>query len=195
MSWFAKGESAARKNVLSMLPKDAVGVEIGVWKGDFSAQILRYGKPRALHLVDPWLTSEAADRTDQAWYGAGQITQEAMDTIQQSVVDRFAGETAAGRVVIHRSDSRQALGNMDADSVDYVYVDGDHSYDGVTTDLAEAFRVTRIDGFLCCDDYLLGAWWKDGVVRAVHELLVAKPVTIHYKSNTQVVLRKVASSP
>jgi len=43
---------------------------------------------------------------------------------------------------------------------------------------------------ICCDDYFLGAWWKDGVVRDVHNFLSAYPVVIHSKANSQIVLRK-----
>lgn len=193
MKWFFKGESAARKAVLSMMPKNAVGIEIGVWKGEFSGQILKVAEPKALHLVDPWLVSEASDRTSEAWYGADRITQAAMDDIHDQVSKRFARERASGQVVIHRSDAKQALGAMAPESVDYVYVDGDHSYEGVSSDLAEALRVTKVGGFICCDDYLLGAWWQDGVVRAVHEILAGHPVTIHYKANSQVVMQKLAS--
>jgi len=193
LGWLAKSESGARKKVLAMLPRDGAGAEIGVWKGDFSAQLLSVTKPRILHLVDPWLVSDSADRADTAWYGADKITQPAMDAIHDEVSARFAQERSRGVVEIHRADATRALGRMPEATLDYVYVDGDHSYEGVSTDLAEAFRVTKVGGFICCDDYLLGAWWQDGVVRAVHELLVSKPVVIEFKANTQVVLRKLAS--
>jgi SAM-dependent methyltransferase len=192
LKWSAPTESAARKDVLNMLPKEAVGVEIGVWKGDFSAQILKAARPKTLHLVDPWLISDAADRATQAWYGADKISQSGMDDIHAHVTQRFGAELASGRVIIHRADARQALGAMDKETVDYVYVDGDHGYEGVSADLAEAFRVTKPNGFICCDDYLLGAWWKDGVVRAVHELLVSERVTVEYKVDTQIVLKKLS---
>jgi SAM-dependent methyltransferase len=191
LKWSAPTESAARKDVLNMLSKEAVGVEIGVWKGDFSAQILKAARPKTLHLVDPWLISDSADRATQAWYGADKITQSGMDDIHAHVTQRFGAELASGRVIIHRADARQALGAMDKETVDYVYVDGDHGYEGVSADLAEAFRVTKPNGLICCDDYLLGAWWKDGVVRAVHELLVSERVTVEYKVDTQIVLKKL----
>ena len=193
MKWFSKGESAARKAVLNMMPKNSVGIEIGVWKAEFSAQILKAAKPKTLHLVDPWLVSDSSDRTSEAWYGADRITQAAMDDIHDQVSKRFVREQASGQVAIHRSDAKQALAAMAPDSVDYVYVDGDHSYEGVSSDITEALRVTRVGGFICCDDYLLGSWWQDGVVRAVHEMLAAHPVTIHYKANSQVVMRKLAT--
>ena len=192
LKWSSQGESAARKSVLNMVPKGAIGVEIGVWKGDFSAQILRAARPGTLHLVDPWLVSDAADRVGEAWYGEGKITQSGMDTICDQVASRFASEIASGQVRIHRADASVALGSLESASVDYVYVDGDHAYDGVVSDLAQAFRVTKPNGLICCDDYLLGAWWKDGVVRAVHELLVAERVIVEYKADTQIVLKKLA---
>ncbi len=191
LKWGLQGESAARKTVLDMLPKGAVGVEIGVWKGDFSAQILRAARPSILHLVDPWLVSDAADRSDQAWYGVGKMSQSGMDAICNEVAARFASEIASGQVRLHRADATEALGALEPETVDYVYVDGDHAYEGVVSDLAQAFRVTKANGFICCDDYLLGAWWKDGVVRAVHELLVAERVTVEYKADTQIVLKKL----
>ena len=191
LKWNSNSESAARKAVLDMLPKGAVGIEIGVWKGDFSAQILRAARPGTLHLVDPWLVSDAADRSAEAWYGESKISQSGMDAICKQVETRFASEIANGEVRIHRADATVALGALAPDSVDYVYVDGDHGYDGVVSDLAQAFRVTKANGLICCDDYLLGAWWKDGVVRAVHELLVAARVIVEYKADTQIVLKKL----
>jgi hypothetical protein len=42
-----------RKTVLNQLPKNAVGAEIGVFRGDFSRHIVDYVKPKKLYLVDP----------------------------------------------------------------------------------------------------------------------------------------------
>jgi Methyltransferase domain len=184
-------ETSARKKLLDALPKNGVGVEIGVWKGDFSAQLLKAAAPKLLHLVDPWIASTSEDRASEAWYGADKITQNGMDSIHDAVVARFANDVARGSVVIHRTTAEAALGPMAAASVDYVYVDGDHSYDGVTTDLALASRITRNGGLICADDYLLDAWWKDGVVRAIHELLVAQPFVIESKIASQIILRKL----
>ena len=184
------GETAARKDLLRALPKDAVGVEIGVWKGDFSSRLLKGTAPRQLHLIDPWLVSDGSDRSDEAWYGAGKTSQSETNDIHDKVKERFAQEVRAGTVIIHRTTSAEAMQAMPDASVDYVYIDGDHSYDGVSQDLLHSFRVTRPGGFICCDDYLAGAWWKDGVIRAVHEFLAARPVIIHSKANSQIVIRK-----
>jgi hypothetical protein len=39
-----------RPFLLEMLPKNSVGAEIGVWKGDFSDRILKALNPKQLHL-------------------------------------------------------------------------------------------------------------------------------------------------
>ncbi len=112
---------------------------------------------RRLHLVEPWMVSEDADRADEAWYGAGKVTQSDMDRIHDDVARQFAGGIARGQVVIHRASSRDALKRFADSSVDYVYVDGDHSY--AAADLAEAYRITKPGGFICADDYKQGDWW------------------------------------
>ena len=43
-----------REDVLKPLPRDSVGAQIGVFKGEFTAHILRVVRPRELHLIDAW---------------------------------------------------------------------------------------------------------------------------------------------
>ena len=187
-------ETSARDTVLRALPKGGVGVEIGVWKGDFSARILKIARPKRLHLVDPWRVSDEPDRRGEAWYGAERISQAEMDAIHDRVAGRFSAQIAADRVRLHRNPSREAMAEFADDSVDFVYIDGDHSLAAVGEDLRAALRVTRPGGFLICDDYLLGQWWGDGVVRAVHAFLVAAPVVVDSKRDTQMILRKLPSA-
>lgn len=187
-------ETTARNDLLKALPKNAVGVEVGVWRGEFSSLLFKVTSPRKLHLIDPWIVSTEEDRSDEAWYGAAKISQKEMDEIHDQVTQKFAAPIKSGQVEVHRAPSADAMRKMADESVDYIYIDGDHSYEGVSADLEEAFRITKGSGMICCDDYLLGAWWKDGVVRAVHEFLCAKPVVIYSKANSQIVLRKIAKA-
>ena len=41
--------------LLHQMPRRASCAEIGVWKGEFSDQILSVTDPLKLHLVDPWV--------------------------------------------------------------------------------------------------------------------------------------------
>src|SRR5439155_14214253 len=70
-----------RRALLQRLPRRSVCAEIGVYQGDFSAQILGHVRPRRLHLIDPW-RYEADARYENAWYGGRVGTSQAkMDAV------------------------------------------------------------------------------------------------------------------
>ena len=179
----------AREHVLGILPKGGVGAEIGVWKGDFSALILRIAQPKTLHLIDPWQIREDKSHA-KAWYGAASGTD--MDAVYQGVRARFADQISSGQVQFHRKTSREAASDLPDDGLDFVYVDGDHAYAGVSDDLELSFTKTRPGGLICIDDHMDGKWWGDGVIRATNELLGRHPrgleVVLAYA--TQVVIKK-----
>ena len=45
---------SARRFIADLLPKGAVGAELGVFTGFFSASLLRYARPKKMFFVDPW---------------------------------------------------------------------------------------------------------------------------------------------
>ena len=47
--------SSTRKFLLEMMPKNSICVEVGVWEGNFSEQILKTVKPKKLILIDSWV--------------------------------------------------------------------------------------------------------------------------------------------
>lgn len=178
-----------RNFLLSRLPKQAVGAEIGVWQGDFSARILEKAQPRLLHLIDPWL-----HRTDPSHANAlyGRAQQEQMDQLHSAVCSKFAAQMASGQVCVHRTTSADAMGKLTPESLDYVYIDGDHAFEGVSADLELSFTRVRPGGLICVDDHVLGKWWGDGVVRAVNMFLGAHAAELELvmMHNWQVVIRK-----
>lgn len=150
--------------MLGYLRRGGVGVELGVWRGDFSERLLRATRPTALHLVDPWRFVEAPDYAD-AWYGGAQARdQAAMDEICAGVRRRFARQA---RVHILRETSQVAARSFQPGSLDWVYVDGDHTHDAVLTDLRAYLPLLRGGGVLAGDDYGVQGWWRDGVTTAV----------------------------
>jgi predicted O-methyltransferase YrrM len=156
-------ERWVRRRLLRSMPRGAVCAEIGVWKGDGTAAILRHAAPRKLYLVDPW---EHLDHQDRA--RAGTRSQEQMDEICDSVAGRFAKEIDGGRVELIRARSEHAWDRFAAGELDWVWLDGDHTYEAVRSDLEALARIVKPGGFIIGDDYMLG-WWGDGVIRAVGE--------------------------
>jgi hypothetical protein len=179
-----------RATLLEMLPRRSVGAEIGVHLGDFSADILRIVAPACLHLVDPWKHFDTPGYK-QAWYGGGAKGGQAeMDERYESVLARFRSEIDAGRVVVHRGFSNDVGLNLPAEHLDWVYIDGDHTYDVVKRDLELFFEKTKPGGYLIGDDYHDGGWWAGGVKKAVDEFVRAYPVDVVTLKYEQFVLRK-----
>ncbi|HUJ02269.1 MAG TPA: class I SAM-dependent methyltransferase [Rhizomicrobium sp.] len=154
-----------RRSLLARMPKNAVAAEIGVWRGDFSARILKETHPRELHLVDPWaFVAEMPTR----WYGGLKAKSQAdMDAIHSGVARRFA---AAPAVRIQRMTSLDAAATFADGTFDWVYIDGDHSYEAVRADLEAWAPKMKKGGFIAGDDYI----WPDEtgaqpVKRAVDE--------------------------
>jgi hypothetical protein len=181
-----------RATVAHTLPKGGVGVEIGVFKGQFSDMLLRIAHPTTLHLVDPWISS-TADEHSRALYSQAHRSQKDMDNIYAEVRSRFAKPIETGRVVIHREMSKSAMEKFDDESLDFVYVDGDHNERGVSLDLDLAFQKIKRQGLICGDDYVLGNWWGGGVIRAINRFIGEHfdQLSIVFVCDHQFILRKM----
>lgn len=144
-----------REALVELLPKGAVGAELGVDSGDFSQVLLDRAEPRVLHLVDSWGSRR---------YGEAK---------RQAVVERFAGELDRGRVQIHRDWSTRALQVFEDGSLDWAYLDTDHTYATTREELALLDRKVSPTGVIAGHDYVTGNWRagrRYGVVEAVNEL-------------------------
>jgi len=118
-----------REKILEHVPKNSLCVEIGILHGDFSEQILKVIMPAKLHLID-------IDK------GAIEICEE-----------RFAQEISRGIVEVHHGDSSSILWSMPDKYFNWVYIDADHSYDGVKRDLEAARLKLKSDGHIALNDY------------------------------------------
>ena len=160
-----------RNKVIEQIPPGAVCAEVGSWKGDFAARILTLAAPAELHLVDPWYFDA---NFPARWYGgAGAKSQADMDAIHEGVRQRFA---AHPEVRIHRLTSVAGRAQFADGTFDWVYIDGDHSYDAVTQDILAWLPKITPGGQLACDDY----FWRDEAGRlsvkdAVDDFMRAQP--------------------
>ena len=175
-----------RRILLARLPKQGEGAEIGVWRGDFSARLLRHAKPSRLHLIDPW-QHPSEQGYEHARFARRDDSQ--MELIYRGVRERFGREIACGQVVIHRHPSAVAVAALPP--LDWVYIDGDHTYEGVAADLRSCWARLTPNGRVAGDDYGVRGWWEDGVTKAVDEFARSEDCkkTI---IGTQFLLRKVS---
>ena len=180
-----------RKKFLSKIPKGGIAVEIGVWQGDFSETILDLIEPKSLTLIDPWAHIET-DSHSTAF--VGRTSDNKMEKIFNKVVARYKTEIDEGSVNIIRDFSVPALGLFDDESISFSYVDGDHSYEGVKSDLVALFPKMKPGGVMAFDDYHRRGWWGDGVIRAINEFLGQHPSHLRVLTvvGAQIGIQKIA---
>lgn len=152
--------------------------EVGVFLGEFSSTLLRF-RPKRLTLIDMWegqMISGDADGNNHK--GAN------MENVWEDI-QRVAKEIPA--VDLRRGKSQDILLTLEDESYDMIYIDGDHSYEGVKRDLELAWPKVRKGGFLCGHDYEINkakCWfnYNFGVRRAVDEFLGQRGLSLYAKA-------------
>jgi SAM-dependent methyltransferase len=144
------------------------GAEIGVCQGQTSATLLEALPALGLVMVDTWTapaqtstywrSRDSIARRPQAWFGAQLET-------AKSLTD-FARE----RRVILQLDSAEAAELIEDGSLDFLFVDADHSYEGCSRDLLAWERKVRPGGLFAGHDWANPTSPQWGVQRAVWEL-------------------------
>lgn len=191
LSAFGLAPRDQREFLLKMLPRHSVGAEIGVHKGDFSKRILQTVKPRKLHLIDPW-KHERSEIYKDAWYGGKTPGGQAeMERRYEAVLERFCKARASGQVEVHRGASQEVSRIFSDEYFDWVYIDGNHLYEYVKSDLEHYCKKVKRGGYLMGDDYGQDGWWAGGVTKAVDEFALSDGVELVRIKNSQFILRRI----
>lgn len=116
-----------------------VGAEIGVYKGEFTEKLCKAGLK--MYAVDPWM----------AFLGQGETQN------RQKRQDHLYAH--AGRVLapydckLVRKTSMEAVKDFKDGSLDFVYIDGDHSFKEIAADIYEWEKKVRRGGIVSGHDY------------------------------------------
>jgi len=164
-------QNSDKLKILQHIPIGAKGAEVGVHLGQFSQVILDVIKPDCLYLIDPWI---AQDRPG-SWYDLKKVKQDDMDKRYCAVKKRFAN---IPNIQIIRKKSIQIDNQIKDNELDFVYLDGDHSYEGVCTDFDIFYKKVKPGGYILGDDYFKGKWWGDSIIKAVERNLREKDLEI-----------------
>jgi uncharacterized Rossmann fold enzyme len=152
------------QEVLNRLgPGSVIGAEIGVFAGEMSAALLDR-KDLFLFMVDSWEGSGAAYTGDSGDFHAG-LSQAQQDHCRALAEKR----TPEGRRKILAMRSTQAAALVTDGSLDFVFIDADHSYEGARADIRAWRSKVKPGGLLCGHDYENTDYPKFGVTRAVRE--------------------------
>lgn len=139
--------------ILKRLPsnRDLIGAEIGIWEGRLSFELLKHRPRLLLWMVDRWISppsddSYASSESQMAKYPQARF--DAARVLAKQRVYRFMD-----RAHILHCDSVQASYSFEDGSLDFVFVDGDHSYDGVVRDLEAWDNKVRTGGWIGGHDW------------------------------------------
>ena len=136
--------------VLALAAPGSIGAEVGIWDGDFSAILLKILEPARLHLIDI--------------------------AIRERVTTRFSDKLSGPVLTLHQGDSVEVLRQFPDEHFDWIYIDGDHSYNGVSRDADVAVRKIKPPGLLFFNDYTMGdhnvpeGFFPYGVIPVVNDL-------------------------
>lgn len=156
------------------------GAEIGVFKGDMSACLLRGSPDLELIMVDSWEGSGAAYDGDSGDWHAD-LTDSAQEEFMAAAERRvaFTGDRAS----INRGRSVDMAREVPEGSLDFVFIDADHSYQGCKADIEAWAPKLKAGGWLCGHDYENTAFPKFGVTQAVTEYLEKTGLSLELGEN------------
>jgi len=145
------------------LPK--IVVEVGVAEGRFSTEMFAWGLDK-LYLVDIWENMpfiEGCGSFDNDWHNKN----------YEEVKSRFFGND---KVVLLKGFSHKVADQVPDESVGMVYVDGDHMYKGVKSDIYTWMPKLVKSGIMAFHDY-----WNPtyGVQHAAKEYADANGIAIN----------------
>lgn len=156
--------------ILSRLPDGPVaGVEVGVFTGALSRLLL--DRPD-LHLtmVDSW-AGDGKDYIGDSGDWHSRLSQAQQNEYRKNA-ERVATETGSRAKVLPLS-SRDAANIVPDASLDFVFIDADHSYEGCKADIDAWLPKVKPGGLLSGHDYGNKDFEDFGVTRAVDEFAAA----------------------
>lgn len=123
-----------------------VGAEIGVYRGEFSAKFCAVGLK--MYAIDPWMSFRGQ--------GKHQRVQEVQDSYYEQAKKNLAPYPDC---VIIKKTSMEAVLAFKDDSLDFVYIDGDHNFRHAAEDIYEWSKKVRVGGVVSGHDYYNTAYF------------------------------------
>jgi len=145
--------------------------EVGVRQGENFLKMIKHNPEDAV-AVDLWRKDGLMSHNDKDY------SQEQLDEQYKKFKGMVKG---LKNVTIHRDYSKRVSGLYPYDYFDLIYLDADHTYEGVTEDIEAWYPKVRIGGFLLGDDFVdrtTRTGVKFGVVSAVRDF--AKKNNLEY---------------
>ena len=137
-----------------------IGVEVGTQKGEY-AEILCKKNPEAkLYCIDPWkkIKDYFEYRSDSLHEKYYRETKERLEKFNCELI---------------RKTSIEAVKDFEDDSIDYVYIDGNHSFPSVVNDIYEWSKKVRKGGIISGHDWYKAKGYPKNGKNITHHVIEA----------------------
>lgn len=154
-----------RRELHKIIDLSLPAAELGCAEGYFSADILSWGVKK-LYMVDAWqhLNQTGDGGYEQEWHDKN--FKEAQERVR-----KYGNKVEILRGLTHEMASR-----VPDNSLGLVYIDADHSYQGVTRDINAWWSTLKRGGVMAFHDYQNPDY---GVTEAVRDFFVTKGIEVH----------------
>lgn len=158
--WWEPDRPALRRIKRYFKGKDIIGAEIGVFMGENAFDMLTHiTNIKMLYLIDPYSYSGEMPKILSEWV---------LDLAKRYSIYKLL--RFKDRIyIMHSSINAREIKMLNKGKLlDFVYIDGDHSYKGVKRDIKEAKKIVQPEGIISGHDYINNKDYR-GIVRAVNE--------------------------
>ena len=150
--WFPKEDIEEYRRLYKLLPEYAITAEIGVFYGRSICSVADIIKEKniSVHCFDAFGRTERTDlfsRTGRRIYFGKFFS---MKTIFMNNISFFGIESAC---TIHEGISWEMMRHLSNEIFDFIFIDGDHSYNGVFRDITISLLKLKKKGVIAGDDY------------------------------------------
>jgi hypothetical protein len=137
------------ERILSNL-QPQTALEVGVWEGDFAAYILKKCPSIGTYwMLDAW-------RRLPEWNKPTNVDDDKFAQVYARAMEQT--RFAESRVKVLRGTTVEMIDEIPDDSLDFVYIDGDHTLRGIAIDLINVWRKVKPGGYFGGDDLDENIW-------------------------------------
>jgi hypothetical protein len=127
--------------------------EVGVWKGEYAEEVLKQCEHiRQYYMIDPWATLPD-------WNKPFNVATQEFREVYNEAMKRT--EFAASKRIVLQGRTKEVIDQIPDNSLDFAYIDGDHTLRGITIDLMKLLPKIKEGGLLGGDDFTNTPWQHD----------------------------------
>ena len=143
-------------------------LEIGSYRGDLTYFLLKNLQNINLTSIDPYLEYVAENNVSNSGTK--------MQNLRNDLLSNLSNEIDDNRFQLIQDFSHNCFNNFNDGYFDFIFIDGDHSYESCLKDLTNYYNKVRKGGIICLHDY--DRKTVPGVKKAVDEFVLNNQITL-----------------